>query len=143
MNKRTLLLTLFLIFSIGSSLKPVQAQTGSDLNSEILQVFNEISKAEESGADVSSLVEELNQIITLVNSGDETALIEANNRLNQLSQASQEATFTGTRTMQNELISTIVIGLATIAACILAWIYTPRVFWTLWLRVKGNWIVED
>jgi hypothetical protein len=143
LNKRTLLLTLFLIFSIGSSLKAVQSQTGSDLNSEILLVFNEISKAEESGAEVSSLVEELNQIITLVNNGDETALIEANNRLSLLSQASQEATLTGTRTTQNELITTIVIGLATIVASILAWIYTPRAFWTLWLQVKRNWIVEN
>jgi len=105
-------------------------------------VFNEISEAEASGAEVSQLVVELNQIILLVNRGTETDLNEANTRLGQLSEAALDATVTGSRTTQNELISTVIIGVTSIITSILAWIYTPRIFWALWLRVKGDWTVE-
>jgi len=125
-----------------STLLPVQAQTVEEITAEILVVFNEISEAEASGAEVSQLVVELNQIILLVNRGTETDLNEANTRLNQLSQAALDATVTGSRTTQNELISTVIIGVTSIITSILAWIYTPRIFWALWLRVKGDWTVE-
>jgi len=125
-----------------STLLPVQAQTVEEITAEILVVFNEISEAEASGAEVSQLVVELNQIILLVNRGTETDLNEANTRLGQLSEAALDATVTGSRTTQNELISTVIIGVTSIITSILAWIYTPRIFWALWLRVKGDWTVE-
>ena len=139
---RFLFIALLLTCLPSSTLLPVQAQTVEETTAEILVVFNEISEAEASGAEVSQLVVELNQIILLVNRGTETDLNEANTRLNQLSQAALDATVTGSRTTQNELITTVIIGVTSIITSILAWIYTPRIFWALWLRVKGDWTVE-
>ena len=139
---RFLFIALLLTCLQSSTLLPVQAQTVEETTAEILVVFNEISEAEASGAEVSQLVVELNQIILLVNRGTETDLNEANTRLNQLSQAALDATVTGSRTTQNELITTVIIGVTSIITSILAWIYTPRIFWALWLRVKGDWTVE-
>ena len=139
---RFIFIALLLTCLPSSTLLPVQAQTVEETTAEILVVFNEISEAEASGAEVSQLVVELNQIILLVNRGTETDLNEANTRLNQLSQAALDATVTGGRTTQNELITTVIIGVTSIITSILAWIYTPRIFWALWLRVKGDWTVE-
>lgn len=139
---RFLFIGLLLTYLLRSSILPVQAQTIEETTSEILVVFNEISEAEASGAEVSQLVVELNQIILLVNRGTETDLNEANTRLNQLSQAALDATVTGNRATQNELVTTIMVGVAAIITSIFAWIYTPRIFWAFWLRVKGDWTVE-
>ena len=139
---RFLFIALLLTCLQSSTILPVQAQTVEEITEEILVVFNEISEAEATGAEVSQLVVELNQIILLVNRGTETDLNEANTRLNQLSQAALDATVTGSRTTQNELITTVIIGVTSIITSILAWIYTPRIFWALWLRVKGDWTVE-
>lgn len=139
---RFLFIGLLLTYLLRSSILPVQAQTIEETTSEILVVFNEISEAEASGAEVSQLVVELNQIILLVNRGTETDLNEANTRLDQLSQAALDATVTGNRATQNELVTTIMVGVAAIITSIFAWIYTPRIFWAFWLRVKGDWTVE-
>lgn len=139
---RFLFMALVLTCIMTSSNLSAHAQTVEEITEEILVVFNEISEAESSGADVSLLVEEFNQIIELVNLGTETELDEANQRLTQLSQAAHDATETGVRTTQNEFVTTLIVGVATIIASILAWIYTPRIFWNLWIRVKGDWIIE-
>jgi len=105
-----------------------------------------VAKAERLGGDVSGLVDELNQALTLLEEGetrnDEAMLQGALSKVEDVVANAPVAGQGGVAAMQARKVqSWLVIGVVA-ALGVIVWRYEPRIFWRLWVRSKRGWKVK-
>ena len=140
--KKRFLFTVLLFIGL-SSIPHAHPQIGeADLRERMYDAFQAVVVAENAGGDVSELVQELNAIITLLETGGavdpavfESIIVEL------ISQASQVQRSGVSETRQSLIISGSVV-LVLLASAGLVWFYGSRVFWSVWLRIKRGWVVK-
>jgi hypothetical protein len=116
-------------------------QIDSALELSILDAYNAIDKADRNGGNVSKLVDSLNLVIDASQSGlintqeamsTSDLIIDEAERIEQ--QGIEEQNLEFGIVMLNSIV---VIGL-----CYVVWKYFPRLYWYMWLKFRGHWIVE-
>lgn len=130
----------------------VQAQTSSDARSQIGQAYAAVLQAEASGGNVTYLVKTLNSAVTLVQQGDlvngtdpgraQALYSQASSLAQQVIQNSSAVAASGRASVANAQIALGVETAALAALAVVAYVYTPRVFWRLWLRIHRDWRVK-
>lgn len=118
------------------------AVTGSEVRFSFESAFTYVKRAEASGGDVSALIPKLNAALQLINSGssDNLAIARA-----LIIEVSQEALITQVSGAQETSSQSMVVGASLVllgASAVLIYIYGPRVFWGLWVRMKKDWVVK-
>jgi hypothetical protein len=128
------------------------AQSVSDALVAVNRAFADVSRAESSGANVTQLVQELNQALLLINQGESIQGSDPSQASSLFQQASAIAS-----TVEEQIPSALVEGQAATraelfwlgaylvgisVACVLIYLFGSRVFWTLWLRTHRSWVVR-
>jgi hypothetical protein len=111
------------------------------VSDQIIDAYLALSLASHVGGDVSSLVDELNSIIMAVESGDYNEL-EVSETLNDIM---VEANLLAEFTKSENAVGLLFTGANLFVILVLSyfvWRYFPYYYWRIWLRLKGDWIVE-
>ncbi len=135
---------MFLVLSFTlPNLKTVICQGSVEEN--VFEAFKAIVDAERSGGDVSSLTNELNAAMDLINQaqdkGDDSHLQEALIKLENI--ITSAVTVTQKAAVDNQthlMFLALYVGVFGVS-CFLAYRYVPIVFWNLWIIVKKSWRV--
>ena len=139
------MLCMFIV--LGLTLSSVEASVGQgNVEEHMFEAFRAIAEAERSGGDVSSLKDELNVAIELVETaqatGNESLLQDALAKLAGIIASAvtvgQEGAVEGQRRLMFVALYVVVFGVLGF----LVYRYVPIVFWTLWVRVKKGWRVR-
>jgi hypothetical protein len=131
---------------------PVLAQGSGGARAQIDQAFLAVHSAEADGGNVTSLVLTLNQAINLTERADamnstnptgaaalySQAYSLASNVLQQAPAVAAQGRNSIAATTTDFYAETIVLG----ALAVVAYFFTPRVFWWLWVRIYGGWRVK-
>jgi hypothetical protein len=116
-------------------------QIEESLELRILDAFILISEAEDSGAYVDELVDSINQVIENSMSGDMSA-VEAVDQLDLIIVEAERALLEG---VEQQNLRYGITGLNTAVVLVLiylVWRYFPRLYWRVWLRYRGHWLVK-
>ena len=130
---------------------PASSQTSATVRAQIAQAYTLVLRAEQKGGNVSSLVVSLNTAISLVQEADsinstdpsraEILYALSSSLALQIIQGSPAVAAAGAASVQNAELALGVETGVLVALAVLAYLYTPRVFWTLWLRAYRGWRV--
>ena len=113
------------------------SQDSNEVFDQIVKVYHAIKIAEEKGADIGDLVDDLNIAIVILESGDKKDLKQINDILDRAIQAqSQGEALSQLRYLRSGLLTGI-----TFALVYLVWRYGPSLYWRMWIKAKGNWSV--
>lgn len=140
-----IVLTVLLVLSFTlSSLETVMGQ--GSVEEKVFEAFRAIADAERSGGDVSSLKNELNAAMDLINQAqamsDDSQLQEALTKLkNIITSAVTVAQKAAVDSQTRLMFVALYVGVVGVS-CFLAYRYVPIVFWSLWVRVKKSWRVR-
>jgi hypothetical protein len=111
------------------------------VSDQIIDAYLALAEASHVGGDVSSLVDELNSIIMVVDLGDYN-VVEVSGALNDimaeanlLAEAAESENTLGLVLTCANLVVVLVLGY-------FVWRYFPSYYWRIWLRLRGDWIVE-
>ncbi len=115
-------------------------------DARVAEAYRAVADAERKGGNVSSLVYELNSAIDLVTkaeqTGNQSLRLEA---LSKLLRVVQEASIVGEQGQanfrSNQIWTAITFGVEG-AIAVLAYVFSPRIFWTVWARLRGRWRVK-
>jgi len=108
---------------------------------KIAEAFKVLEEASMNGGDVSHLVPVLNDIILEINSGHyDVEIVEAKLDLviNNAERVNAEALIES----RNNLIFVGITVFLVVLLEILVWKFFPRLFWNIWLRKRGDWILR-
>jgi hypothetical protein len=131
-----LLIVLILLFPINV----IYAQP-TTVESRIIEAFTVLEEASKNGGDVSNLVSQLNEVIWEVNTGDFDEL-EVKSKLDGVISEAEQINTTTLIDSRNRLIGVGFTIFIIIILEVLVWRYFPTIFWELWLRYRGHWIVK-
>ena len=127
----------------GSSVASIENE---EARGKIAEAYKAVAEAEEKGGDVSSLLVELNSIIDLVREAeskkDEAKMSEASARLDEVIEKASEIGDLGLAAAQRRQNATTLALGAELSVALIAYIYAPRAFWRIWIKVKGRWRVK-
>ena len=126
------------------------AQGETTARDTISDAFNAVLEAEKTGGDVTGLVTSLNEALKLVEEGkrspEQPKAAALYDRAKQIAQdvltsapKVKEAGLVAQRNATN-LLTISIVALAVTA--LIAYLFVPRLFWTLWLRSHRGWRVE-
>ena len=124
----------------------------SEAREKVYEAYAAIVDAEASGGNVTSLVNRINEAIDLVENAEkisednpeqaaalaEKAINIANEVLDEVGTVKEE----GLALKRFHLFLGISSGVLFVLSGFLIYFYGPRVFWGLWVRIKGNWRVR-
>jgi hypothetical protein len=136
-------ISLILVLAIFSmAVIPVNSVSNEEVRSELIRVYVELQKAEQSGCDVTLLARELDQAAGLLAAGSEDNVTRASFLIGEVNltipslvaEASQAVTMRQTWTA----ITLVILGVFTIIVLV----YGNKIYWGLWLRIRGSWKVE-
>ena len=117
------------------------SQLVGDVQGDFFEAFEAVEDAERRGGDVSSLVDELNRILELMEDGGQAELMEASSRIDGVKEGSMELGRVGEEGVQSQLVLSGLILLATCVLGFLVWRFMPGLVWRFWLRSRGEWRV--
>lgn len=106
------------------------------------QAYLAIYEASQSNGDVSSLVPLLNDVVEEVDSGS----YDSDNlefRLGELIASAESAGSLGVESRTNQMMVAGAQVLAALVLSFLVWRYFPGLFWGVWLRFRGGWLVKE
>lgn len=112
-------------------------QDNNEVLDQIVEAYQAIKIAEEKGANIEDLVDDLNKAIGIIESGDNKGLDQINDILDRLIQAQNQ----GEELLQLKYLWSGLLTGITFALVYLVWRYGPSLYWKMWVRVKGNWSV--
>jgi len=140
-----IILGVFLV--LGLTLSSLETAIGQDnVEEQVFDAFRAIAEAERSDGDVSSLKDELNVAIEIV----ETAQATGNDSLIQDAMAKLEDIIASAVTVGQEgavesqrrlMFISLYVGVFGVSS-FLVYRYVPIIFWTLWVKVKKGWRVR-
>ncbi len=116
----------------------------------IADVFSTVLDAERAGGDTTELVASLNEALSLVGEAERssdpmwaTALSERAKQVVEQVRASAWNEWQAGLLAQRNATAFLVFGVCALAVtALLAYLFVPRVFWMLWLRVHRDWRVR-
>jgi hypothetical protein len=131
---------------------PALAQSSGTVHAQIDQAFLAVHSAEAVGGNVTSLVSSLNQAINLTERADSLnasnpsvasamysqAYSLASNVLQQAPTVAVQGRAAVAAATTDFYAETIVLG----ALAVIAYFFTERVFWWVWVRIYGGWRVK-
>ena len=125
--------------------------TVDDARKKIFEAYAAVVDAEASGGNVTDLVNRLNEAIELIRLAENTSdseeasvLIEqaisiADGVLSEVGEVKEE----GLALRRFHLFLSVFSISLIFVSCVLVYFYGPKVFWGLWVRIKGNWRVKS
>lgn len=129
-----------------------QAQSPSQVNAQIGQAYAAVLGAEKSGGNVTSLVAKLDsatsllQQANLVNSTDparaRSLYSQASSLAGEVLRSAPAVAAAGEASVSATQLALGVESAVLTALALLAYLYTPRAYWTLWLRTHKDWKVR-
>ena len=112
------------------------------------EVYSKLAEAEAAGADIRNASQQLNKALTLLKSIDEnledremllqeaiTIINDVDSMIPTLIEEGQKNTF-----MKNVYMVLTVSSI--VSSIVLAYLLTPRAFWSLWLKARKQWIIR-
>jgi hypothetical protein len=151
-RRRALVAAFIFLILLLSSAQRAYSFSSSQVRQEIGQAYASVLDAEQKGGNVTGLVSQLNEAITLLNQGD-----AANKTNPSLAQQLYSSAFSiasnviqlspgvasagvASRSLSLEIFAseTAVLGIL----AFLAYLLTPRVFWSAWVRARRGWRVR-
>ena len=103
----------------------------------VTEAFTAVKAAEEAGADVSGLVESLNEALTLIESGDSaTGLLE--NIIYEAEIARSAAVNQGNIDAGVAILKVVFL----VGTAVFVWLRGDVYFWRLWRRTKEGFLVD-
>jgi len=119
-----------------------------DIISSIRDTYSKLVKAEEKGADVRDAAMKLQKALKLVEEAEEnpenreTLLSEARELVGEVRSSIPILIEEGEKKIfwRNIAIASTVAMIAILS--FLTYYYGPRVFWTLWLKIRSRWVIE-
>lgn len=127
-----------------------EAQDIEEVRGYIRLVYHKVSEAEKSGAEVEEAALKLNQALSLIREAEgETNttkrnrdLTEAHNLVKDVEASIDRLVEEGRARINLRNITLSSTAILAAAGCILGYIYAPRIFWSLWLRLRRGWRVK-
>jgi len=119
-----------------------------DVIRSIRDAYSELVRAEERGADVRDAALKLQRALELVREAEEdpenreALLSEARCLVEQVESSIPILIEEGEKRIfwRNVTIASIIASIAILS--FLTYYYGPRVFWSLWLRIRSRWMIE-
>ncbi len=132
-------LTTSLILLISFSIS-IPALSEADLRDELIVAFEAVREAEKVNADITNLVKELNEVLILVQENEQTdnkeTIEKGNQKIHQIITSAYEIRNKGIQESRKGNYATLLtLGLLS-AALIPTYIYIPRIYWRIWMRMK-------
>jgi hypothetical protein len=141
--KKILLSSIIVIIIFSNTIQISRAATSDELLSQLGLVYTELNRAEIAGGNITPIVDELNQCVTLIKLGGEANLQKANNIItqihNQLPQIEAEGAQESIYLYQKTGITLVLLTFTGL----IIWVYGSKIYWALWYIAKRNWIVES
>jgi hypothetical protein len=121
---------------------PVGAVTQDEARTDLARAFVGVHRAERSFAYVGDLVDKLNTAAHLLDAGGDNNVAQASVLISDVlaSTPSRESVGSQTQTMRLAIRGVLLAVLA--VSALLVWFYGSRVYYGLWLRMRGGWRVE-
>ncbi len=107
-----------------------------------VDAFMAIHKAQEAGANVTSLVEDFNTALAYLESGEPGNITRAESIFDELLVESAELEADATREETYEAIVAIVKVILLVALAVIVWLRGEKWFWSLWRRTKEGYVAE-
>jgi len=119
---------------------------------QIAEAYTSVLGVEQKGGNVTLAVASLNNAISLVQEADsinstdparaQALYAQASAVAQQVIGGSPAVAAAGTASVQSAEVALGVETVILVALAVLAYLYTPRVFWTLWFRAHRGWRVS-
>ena len=117
-----------------------------EAKTKLYEAFEAIAEAERMGGNVSSLVAELNEALRILEvgeaSGDYALIHEAVLKAESIISLAPHIGREGAAAAQTRILQNIAVLCLLAASALLTWRFSPRLFWSLWLRSKHGWRVR-
>jgi len=139
---------LVLLFTILSLISATTCETEEEAITLLREVYSKLVEAEKAGADISNASQQLNKALILIKSLDEgqenkeealqqaiLIIKEVDSMIPMLIEEGRKATF-----FKNFYTGLAIASI--ISSIVLAYLLTPRIFWSLWIRARKHWIVK-
>ena len=121
-------------------------ESSNEARAKLTEAFEAAAEAERVGGNVSSLVVELNEAVSLLESGEasgnETLISEAIMKAERVVDLAPQVGREGAAAAQARTYQTIAFVGVLIVLALVVWRYGPRLFWDLWIRSKRDWVVK-
>jgi hypothetical protein len=138
-----------LVLLLAVSFVAVVIYSQEDLRQRVRQVYAELVKAEEEGADVAEAVYKLNEALQLIREAEETTnqtlkvelLSKAEALIDEVEASIPKLIEEGRIATRNRLIINAATAVSLVVAAILIYIYGPKLIWKTWIRLRKDWIV--
>ena len=131
------------------SLTPMVAcEAEEEAISLLREVYSKLIEAEKAGADISNASQLLNKALTLIKSPDESrknreeSLQQAISMIREVDSMVPTLIEEGRRAAFLKNFYTGLTITSIISSILLAYFFTPRIFWKLWVRARKHWIVK-
>jgi hypothetical protein len=131
---------------------PAHGQSSSQVASQIDQAYVAVLSAERSGGNITSLVVKLNSAVSLLQQADainetdpsraQSLYSKASALALQVSQAAPTVSAAGRAAVFNSQLDLGVETTILTALAVVAYLYTPKIFWRFWLRTHKGWRVK-
>ncbi len=139
---------LFILFPSLGLVKAARGETA--VRGMISDAFSVVLDAEKAGGDTSELVASLNEALRLVQEGEQSsdqtqavALLDQAKLIAERVHASAwDVKEAGLLAQRNAFAYLTVSVTALAIAALFAYVFVPRLFWTLWLKSHKNWRVK-
>jgi hypothetical protein len=145
----TLSLALILVVLLLSLTPNVRCETEEEKAIALLrEVYSKLAEAEMAGADIRDASQQLNKALTLIKSIDEnpqdkekllqealTIMRDVDSMIPTLIDEGRRAAF-----LRNIYTALTISSIASLI--VLSYIFTPRIFWSLWLKARKNWLIK-
>ncbi len=105
------------------------------------QAYEVLSIASGNGGDVDSLVLVFNQLVSLVNSGSYD-IVEVENVLDGIIELAERINEQALIESRNELLRVVATVLVVVLVEVFLWRGFPRLYWSQWLKRRGDWTVK-
>ena len=133
---------LLIVAFLALSVMPVGAITRDEARAELAKAFVGVQRAERAYGYVAGLVEKLNTATRLLDVGGDDNVAQAAALISNVLALTPSVESLGNQAELTRLVLTGVSLVILGAAALLVWRYGSRVYWGLWLRVRGGWRVE-
>ena len=121
---------------------PVESVTPDEVRSQLAEAFVWVRQAEMSGGNVTKLITELNGAANLLNAGGDVNVNRASAMITDVISSIPAIEVAGSQA-ESVRFQTAIISLVILAVmALLVLLYGSKMYWRLWMRVRGDWRVE-
>lgn len=148
-SKIIILYMIPLILLLSSSVT-AEAQDADEVRGYVRLIYQKLMEAEKSGADVEEAATKLNRALSLVREAEgesnttrrDRNLAEAYSLVKDVEASIDRLIEEGRARVNLRNITLSSTAILVAVGCTLGYIYSPRIFWSLWLRFRRGWRVR-